>query len=69
MTFEEFKLLKEQFEADGKQAFGVYLTPEQAKSLRWELHQLYGRDLGEDFPTLYGLEVLGTKAEVLRFEV
>ncbi|MEO5363406.1 MAG: hypothetical protein H7838_07260 [Magnetococcus sp. DMHC-8] len=67
LSLKEFEQLKENFEADGQQAIGVHLTPEQAGFLRWELHQLYGRDLGESLPALFGLEVLSNDAEALRF--
>ncbi|MBF0161045.1 MAG: hypothetical protein HQL88_02045 [Magnetococcales bacterium] len=67
LGLEAFKSLKESFEADGSQAVGVHLTPEQAGFLRWELHQLYGTDPGPCLPTLYGLEVLSTDAPALRF--
>ena len=69
MTLDHFKKLKNQYEADGRQATGVYLTPEQAQSLRRELHLLYGADPGEKLmTTLYGLEVMAIDAERLRFE-
>ena len=68
MTLQELKQLKDQFEEDGRQAKGVYLTPQQTQSIRWELHQLYGTDPGTHLPTLYGLEVLAMDAEKLRFE-
>lgn len=68
MTLDEFKQLKNQFEADGRHATGVYLTSEQAKALRQELHQYYGSDPGEYLTTLYGLEILGIDAEELLFE-
>ena len=67
LGLEGFKTLKEAFEADGRQAVGVHLTPDQAGFLRWELHQLYGADPGPCLPTLYGLEVLSTDAHVLHF--
>ncbi|MBF0455798.1 MAG: hypothetical protein HQL72_13415 [Magnetococcales bacterium] len=68
MTLSELKEQKLAFEADGSQAMGVYLTKEQSKALRWELHQLYGFDNGENLTTLYGIEVLDTEAETFRFE-
>ncbi|MEO5377640.1 MAG: hypothetical protein H7832_07665 [Magnetococcus sp. DMHC-6] len=68
MTLPEFKHLLEEFEADGRQALGVYLTKEQAVDLRWELYQLYGSDPGPHLTTLYGLGVLATDAPFLRFE-
>ncbi|MBF0308922.1 MAG: hypothetical protein HQL56_05280 [Magnetococcales bacterium] len=65
---DRIKHLKTAFEAGGRQAMGIRLTPEQAVSLRWELHQMYGFDPGESLTTLYGLEVLSTEAEQLTFE-
>ncbi|MBF0126270.1 MAG: hypothetical protein HQM02_03575 [Magnetococcales bacterium] len=56
------------YEADGRHAMGVHLTPELAKELRWELHQYYGADPGERLMTIYGMEVLSLDAPVLRFE-
>ncbi|MBF0097347.1 MAG: hypothetical protein HQM04_10115 [Magnetococcales bacterium] len=67
LTLKIFEHLKNEFEADGQQAVGVHLTTEQAGFLRWEIHQLYGRDLGEELPTLFGLEVLSRDAPELRF--
>ncbi|MBF0461488.1 MAG: hypothetical protein HQL87_08835 [Magnetococcales bacterium] len=67
MTLEVLKNLKEAFEADGCQAIGVHLAPEQAGYLRWELHQYYGKDPGEVLPALYGMEVLSTNAPELSF--
>ncbi|MBF0427567.1 MAG: hypothetical protein HQL94_01480 [Magnetococcales bacterium] len=55
------------FEADGRQAMGVHLTPELAKVIRWELHQYYGSDPGEQLTTLYGMEILSMDAKELRF--
>ncbi|MBF0341091.1 MAG: hypothetical protein HQL95_09050 [Magnetococcales bacterium] len=56
------------FEADGKQAMGVNLPPELAKLVRWELHQYYGADPGEQLTTLYGMEVLSLDADEVSFE-
>ncbi|MBF0628876.1 MAG: hypothetical protein HQL91_11730 [Magnetococcales bacterium] len=56
------------FEADGRQALGVHLTPELTKAVRWELHQYYGADPGEQLTTLYGMEILSLDAPTLRFE-
>ncbi len=67
LSLKDFEQLKEQFEADGRQAVGVHLTPDQAGFLRWELHQLYGKDPGESLPTLFGLEVLSSTAQELSF--
>ncbi|MBF0400596.1 MAG: hypothetical protein HQL80_06250 [Magnetococcales bacterium] len=69
LSLAEFEKLKQAFEADGRQAVGVHLTPEQAGYLRWELHQLYGKDLGASLPPLYGLTVLSSDATELRFVV
>lgn len=69
LSLVEFEKLKEAFEADGQQAVGVHLTLEQAGFLRWELHQLYGKDPGASLPTLFGLEVLSSDAPTLRFVV
>jgi hypothetical protein len=63
-----FEQLKEKAEEEGRQVVGVHLTPDQAGFLRWELHQLYGKDPGETLPTLYGVEVLSSNAQELRFE-
>ncbi|MBF0447810.1 MAG: hypothetical protein HQL67_06380 [Magnetococcales bacterium] len=68
MTLSELKTLKNRFESDGSMAIGVHLTQEQAKALRRELHHLYGFDNGENLTTLYGVEVLATDAEALKFE-
>ncbi|MEO5351637.1 MAG: triose-phosphate isomerase [Magnetococcus sp. XQGC-1] len=63
-----FEQLKDKAEEGGRQVVGVHLTPDQAGFLRWELHQLYGKDPGETLPTLYGVEVLSSNAQELRFE-
>ena len=68
LSLKEIKLLKEKFEADGRQATGVYVTTEQARELRRELHQLYGFDPGENLTTFYGVEVLAIDAPAFRFE-
>ncbi|MBF0609676.1 MAG: hypothetical protein G8345_01555 [Magnetococcales bacterium] len=68
MTLKELKALKEEFEKDGRQAMAVYLTSEQAKELRWEIHQLYGFDPGEMLTTLYGMSVAAIDAPTFRFE-
>ena len=68
ITLKEFTDFKKQFEADGRQATGVWLTPDQAVELRRELYNLYGEDPGDKLMTLYGLEVLSTEAKELRFD-
>ncbi|MBF0628614.1 MAG: hypothetical protein HQL91_10405 [Magnetococcales bacterium] len=60
---------KQAFEADGRQAMGVHLPQDLAKALRWELHQYYGADPGEELTTLYGMEVLSLNAAEVRFEM
>ncbi len=67
LTLKIFEHLKNAFEADGRQAVGVHLTAEQAGFLRWEMHQLYGRDLGAELPTIFGVEVLSRDATELLF--
>lgn len=58
---------KTAFEANGRHAMGVHLTPELTKALRWELHQYYGNDPGEQLTTLYGMEILSFDAAELMF--
>ncbi|RMF87920.1 MAG: hypothetical protein D6739_00870 [Nitrospirae bacterium] len=67
-TISEVVRLRDAFEADGRQATGVHLPAEVARRIRWELHQLYGFDPGPELMTLYGMEVLSTDAEAIRFE-
>lgn len=68
MDLAELERLKDEFEADGRQATGVYFTAEQARALRHELHMYYSRDPGPDLMTVFGLEPLSVTASELRFE-
>ncbi len=64
----EIKRLKEEFEADGSHCMGIHLTTDLAAEVRKELHDYYGRDLGEPMMTLFGAEVLSTDAPEISFE-
>lgn len=64
----EFKQLLQRFEADGRHAMGVELPARVAAELRWELYQLYGADPGKELTTLFGVAVLSTDADQIRFE-
>tara|TARA_B100000315_G_scaffold231738_1_gene243305 strand:+ start:145 stop:354 length:210 start_codon:yes stop_codon:yes gene_type:complete len=68
MTLKELKILINEFEKDGKHCMGVNLPENIAIELRRELHQLYGKDPGENLPTLFGVEVLSINAPTLSFE-
>jgi len=68
MTLDEFKLLKDAFEADGKLALGVYLPAADAQELRRELTSYYAQDPGEWLTTLYGVQVLSIDADEVLFE-
>ncbi|MBF0381497.1 MAG: hypothetical protein HQL69_10790 [Magnetococcales bacterium] len=68
MTIEEIKKLKNEFEADGSQAMGVYLTKAQAVELRQELYLYYGFDNGENLTTLFGMEVMDVNAESFKID-
>ncbi|MBF0137766.1 MAG: hypothetical protein H7833_14920 [Magnetococcus sp. DMHC-1] len=68
MLLKKIFSLKESFEKDGRQPLGIRLTPDQAKDVRWELHQMYGFDPGPDLMPLYGMEILATDAEELTIE-
>jgi len=68
MTLDEFKTLKDAFEADGSQALGVYLPADDAKELRRELTSYYAQDPGEWLTTIYGVQVLSIDADNFYFE-
>jgi|TARA_Y100000294_G_scaffold134069_1_gene126661 hypothetical protein len=68
VTLKELKILIHEFEKNGKHCMGVNLPENIAIELRRELHQLYGKDPGENLPTLFGVEVLSTNAPTLSFE-
>jgi hypothetical protein len=68
VTLKELKVLINEFEKNGKHCMGVNLPENIAIELRRELHQLYGKDPGENLPTLFGVEVLSTNAPTLSFE-
>ncbi|MBF0152949.1 MAG: hypothetical protein HQL64_04320 [Magnetococcales bacterium] len=65
MLLKKILFLKESFERDGRQPLGIRLTTDQAKEVRWELHQLYGFDPGPGLMPLYGMEILATDAKEL----
>lgn len=68
MTLDEFKVLKDAFEGDGRLALGVHLPSSDAKQLRQELTSFYAQDPGEWLTTLYGIQVLSIDAECFYFE-
>jgi len=68
MTLDEFKVLKDAYEADGKLAMGVYLPASDAKELRRELTSYYAQDPGEWLTTIYGVQVLSITADEVLFE-
>ncbi|MBF0424223.1 MAG: hypothetical protein HQL66_00155 [Magnetococcales bacterium] len=65
MLLKKILSLKESCERDGQHPLGIRLTPEQAREVRWELHQLYGFDPGPELMPLYGMEVLATDADTM----
>ena len=63
-------LLKEEMEKiedDGSLVVGIHLPAEMAKTIHFELTQLYGADHGEDLVLLFGAEVLSQDADELKF--
>lgn len=67
-TLEQFKALKDAYEADGRQALGVHLPASDAKELRRELTSYYAQDPGEWLTTIYGVQVLSIDADEFSFE-
>ena len=67
-SLEQFKALKDAYEADGRLAMGVHLTASDAGELRRELTSYYGQDPGEWLTTLYGVQILSINAEEFSFK-
>ncbi|MDH4130112.1 MAG: hypothetical protein OEV44_15255 [Spirochaetota bacterium] len=68
MTIKELKQLIDEFEKDGKHCMGVHLPKNVAIEIQKELTNLY-RFNQKDLTTIYGVEILSTNADIIKFEV